>query len=412
MPWENSPAIVLPIYALIVAVGIILILKLSKDKTRKISTLRLFIQAVALVAVFMGLILGPFNQPLFLPLGPAPRDRLVGTEILGNQFPDGISLPILACYYPSGRTVTCAIWQMQAYVFPFWNQNRGYEVIYSTSGLEKIGIVIGMLVVASVILGRFFCGWLCPFGLYQDVLTRIRKYAKRRHLSFSVKTNAKLGQSRYIIIAAFMLLSVIFASYAIFGTELVPGTRPGGPQGVEAGIVSNINEPFCLVCPMRPLCVLAENAVGAMKYSYVSQITYGPLWISGGYISSINLTILAIITILAIAYRRFWCRICPLGGLTALFSTFTPFKQIALTKLQKDEHKCTKCGICKRVCPTQATDMFEKKGGDVTESKCMLCARCVEICPYEGALELKFAGKTLLKSRNWLQQGQTKMAAD
>ena len=184
MPWENSPAIVLPIYALIVAVGIILILKLSKDKTRKISTLRLFIQAVAVVAVFMGLILGPFNQPLFLPLGPAPRDRLVGTEFLGNQFPDGISLPILACYYPSGRTVTCAIWQMQAYVFPFWNQTRGYEVIYSTSGLEKLAIVIGMLVVASVVLGRFFCGWICPFGLYQDILTRIRKVRKAASSKF------------------------------------------------------------------------------------------------------------------------------------------------------------------------------------------------------------------------------------
>ena len=408
MPWENSPAIVLSAYALIVAVGIIVILKLSRDKTRKISTLRLFIQIAAVVAVFMGLIIGPFNQPLFLPLGPAPRDRLLGTDVLGNQFPDGISLPILACYYPNGRTVTCAIWQMQAYIFPFWSQPRGYEVIYSTSGLEKLGIVIGMIIAASVVLGRFFCGWLCPFGLYQDVLTRIRKFVRRRHLSFSEKTNTKLGQSRYIIIAVFILLSVIFASYAIFGAELVPGTRPGGPQGTEAGIVGYINEPFCLVCPMRPLCILAESAVGAMKYSYVSQITYGPLWIAGQYVTSINLSILIAVTILALAYRRFWCRICPLGGLTALFSTFTPFKQIALTRLQKDEHKCTKCGVCKRVCPTQATAMYAQKGGDVTESKCMLCARCVEICPYEGALELKFAGKSMMKSRNWLQ-GQTKI---
>ena len=407
MPWENSPVIVLSVYALIVAVGIIVILKLSKDKTRKISSLRLFIQIAAVVAVFMGLIIGPFNQPLFAPLGISPRDRLLGTDILGNQFPDGISLPILACYYPNGRTVTCAIWQMQAYIFPFWSQSRGYEVIYSTSGLEKLGIVIGLIVVASVVLGRFFCGWLCPFGLYQDVLTRMRKFARRRHLSFSEKTNAKLGQSRYIIIAVFMLLSVIFASYAIFGAELIPGTRPGGPQGVEAGIVSNINEPFCLVCPMRPLCVLAECAIGAMKYSYVSQITYGPLWISGGYISSINIAVLIVITILALAYRRFWCRICPLGGLTALFSTFTPFKQIALTRLQKDEHKCTKCGVCKRVCPTQATQMYEKKGGDVTDSRCMLCARCVEICPYEDALKLTFAGKTVVKSRNWLEEKKT-----
>ena len=74
----------------------------------------------------MGLIIGPFNQPgsLFYPLGVSPRDRLIGGDILGNQFPDGISLPILACYYPNGRTVTCAIWQLQAYVFPFWNATQ------------------------------------------------------------------------------------------------------------------------------------------------------------------------------------------------------------------------------------------------------------------------------------------------
>jgi len=100
MPWENSPAIVLSAYALIVVVGIIVILKLSKDKTRKISTLRLFIQVAAVVAVFMGLLLGPFNVPLYAPLGTAPRDRLLGTDVLGNQFPDGISLPILGLLLP------------------------------------------------------------------------------------------------------------------------------------------------------------------------------------------------------------------------------------------------------------------------------------------------------------------------
>jgi polyferredoxin len=297
---------------------------------------------------------------------------------------------------------------LQAYVFPFWNANvRGYEVYYTTTGLEKIAIVIGMLVVASVILGRLFCGWLCPFGLYQDLLTRIRKSAKLRHLSFSDKTSSKLGQSRYIIIAVFMILSVIFASASIFGTQLIPGTNVGGPEGTEAGIVSNINEPFCLVCPMRPLCILAEVGIGQINWSYISQIAYGPFWITGFYLTSINVAILIAVTILALAYRRVWCRICPLGAITALFSTFTPFKQIALTKLQKDEHKCTKCGVCKRVCPTQATAMYSQRGGDVTESRCMLCARCVELCPYEGALELKFAGKSLMKSRNWLEENKS-----
>jgi formate hydrogenlyase subunit 6/NADH:ubiquinone oxidoreductase subunit I len=50
--------------------------------------------------------------------------------------------------------------------------------------------------------------------------------------------------------------------------------------------------------------------------------------------------------------------------------------------------------------------MYAQKGGDVTESRCMLCARCVEICPYEGALKLTFAGKTLMTSRNWLQENK------
>jgi polyferredoxin len=141
-----------------------------------------------------------------------------------------------------------------------------------------------------------------------------------------------------------------------------------------------------------------------MKFSYVSKIATGPLWTEGFYITSINLAVLAAITILSLVYRRFWCRICPLGGLTGLFSSFTPFKQIALARLNKNEEKCTKCGVCKRVCPTQATDVYEKKGGDVTESRCILCARCVEMCPYEGALTLKVAGKPLMNSRNWLEQ--------
>jgi len=112
--------------------------------------------------------------------------------------------------------------------------------------------------------------------------------------------------------------------------------------------------------------------------------------------------VLIIVTILSLAYRRFWCRICPLGALTALFSTYRPFRHIALTKIEKSEEKCTKCGVCKRVCPTQVTEIYDRKGGDVTVSNCMLCLRCVEMCPYKDALQFKFAGKTITSSRNWL----------
>jgi len=404
MTWELPSNIVLPIFAAIILLGIYLILKLAKNKTSKISSLRLFIQINSVFAIFMGLILGPFDIPLWQPIGPSPRSLLIGSTFLKNQFPDGISVPFLACYYSNGRTVTCSLWQLQAYIFPYWNYSNGYNAIYSTSGLEKIGIVIGLLVIASIILGKFFCGWICPFGLYMDVLTRIRKISRLRHLQFSKKTNMAISQSRYVIIAVILILSIIFASGAIFGTQLIPGTTPAGPTG-QSGIGGDLNEPFCLVCPMRPLCLLIESALGEIKFSYISQIaSESPFWIAGFYITSINLGVLTVVTILGLAYRRFWCRICPLGGLIALFSTFSPFKQIAMTRLSKNQQKCTSCGVCKRVCPTQATDVYEKKGGDVTESRCILCARCVEECPYEDALSLKFAGKTLMNSRNWLEQ--------
>jgi polyferredoxin len=376
-------------------------LKLTKNQ--KVSNLRFWVQIVAVFAIFFGLLIGPFNVPLYRPLGVSPRDRLIGANFFGNQFPDGLSVPVLACYVPNGRTVTCPIWQIQAYIFPFWDTGIGYDVFYSTSGLEKLAIVFGLVIGMSVILGRTFCGWLCPFGLYMDLITKIRNVFKIGHRTFSEKTNRMLRQFRFILIAAFLILSFIFASYSIFGIELIPGTIPGGPFGTEAGIVGFVNQPYCLICPMRPLSILTQSVLGFLNFSYIAEITYGPLYIAGHYLTSINLTIFVLVTIFAFYYRRFWCRICALGGLVDLFSTHWPFNQIALTRLEKNERKCTSCGICKRVCPTEVTEVYSKKGGDVTTSGCMLCFRCVEMCPEKEALNVQVARKTVLKSKNWLK---------
>lgn len=399
--WENFSIMIVISFLTTVAAGIFIILK-RKGKTKKVSNLRFFIQIAVVIVVFMGLVLGPFGIPRYLPLGISPRDRLVGADFFGHQFPDGLSVPILACYYPNGRTVTCPVWQIQAYIFPFWNTGRGYDVFYSTVGLERLAIVFGLVIGMSIVLGRVFCGWLCPFGLYMDLITRIRKFFRIPYRKLSDETNSVLGQFRFVIIALFIILSFIFGSYTIFGTEIIPGTIPGGPLGTEAGIVGFINEPYCLVCPMRPLSILIECVLGLMNFSYISQITYGPGYIAGQYLTSINVTVLVLITILSFVYRRFWCRICPLGGLTALFSTVTPFKKIALTRICKNETKCTKCSICERVCPTQVSEVYEKKGGDVTVSDCMLCFKCVEMCPEKDALKVEIAGKSVFRSRNWL----------
>ena len=140
-----------------------------------------------------------------------------------------------------------------------------------------------------------------------------------------------------------------------------------------------------------------------MNLNYALSRTTGLLLQTGWYFSSLNILILGIVTVGSFMVRRLWCRICPLGGLLALFNRFVPFKWASLLHLNKVEEKCTKCGICKRVCPPQVVTVYEEKGGDVTASDCILCFRCVEMCPYEDCLKIEVVGKPIYKSRNWLE---------
>ncbi len=383
----------------LISMGILAILIWVRDRTKRVTCLRIFIQAASIPLIFLGLIVGPFGLPQYPQVGNAPRDIVIGTEIFGRPFPDGLSVPVLACWYPSGRTVTCPIWQMQAYLYPFWETGVGFGwgIIYTTTGLERLAIVFGLVILMALLLGRAFCGWICPFGFYMDLLSYIRRAFGRPYRKMSDKVNVALKQLRYVIIAAFMIISVILGSKAIFGVQLVSGTEKGGY------LYSYASAPYCQVCPMRPLCVLCEVAIGAMNSTFVFSHTKGLFYEAGYYITSINMAVLVFVTISALAYRRLWCRICPLGGLTGLFSRFPPFKKISLLRLEKDKEKCTKCGICKRVCPPQIKEVYEKEGGDVTTSACILCLRCIEMCPYDDCLKLTLAGKIMFKSRNWLE---------
>jgi polyferredoxin len=372
----------------------------TRNKTRKITAIRTFVQVGLVFILFFGIFIDHYNYPI--PATQLATHELdIATNVLGVDMPDGLPAPFLACYYPCGRAVTCALWQIQTYIYPFFDVGGGWGVHYLSDGIARLAVVFGIIILAAVVLGRFFCGWVCPFGLYVDLLTRLRKALRIKRKKVSDKFSQHLHQLSYVILALILVLSIAFASQTLLGTQLVPGTEKGGY------INTYFAAPFCQVCPMKPLCLLAESSVGLMRMEWLWQNTTGQFLEVGFYLTATNLIILAIVSIAAFFFRRSWCQICPLGGLIALFNRFPPFKWISGVRLDKVEEKCTKCGVCKRVCPTQVVDVYEKKGGDVANSQCIYCLRCVEMCPQEDCLQFKVAGKKVVKSRNWLNKSDT-----
>jgi ferredoxin-type protein NapH len=372
----------------------------TRNKTRKISSFRFLIQVGLIFIIFFGIFVDHYLLPV--PASQiAPHEIEIGTNVFGVGMPDGLPAPFFGCFYPCGRTVTCALWQIQAYIYPFFDVGGGWGVHYDSTGLARLAIVFGVIILAAVVLGRVFCGWVCPFGLYVDLMTRLRKALRVKRRNFSDKFNERFHQLSYLILALIIILSVVFASQAVSGTQLVAGTQKGG------FVYTYFSAPFCQVCPMKPLCIIAETSVGLMRPAWVTQNTTGQFWQLGYYLTSTNLIILGLVTVAAFFFRRSWCKICPLGALIALFNRFPPFKWISGVRLNKVEEKCTKCGICKRVCPTQVKEVYEQKSGDVATSQCIYCLRCVEMCPNEDCLQFKFAGKTICKSRNWLNKSDS-----
>ena len=301
--------------------GILVILIWKKDRTRKLSYLRLFIQIVSLVGIFY--------------------------------------------------SFTIALW---------------------------LSVFFLVILAATLFSGRFFCGWICPFGLYMDLVALLRKKLGIRYWTLPERVNNSLHKLRYII-AAIMLISPLFL-----------GALAIGPQSELQALY--LRGPFrpvdIMLSPLEPLIVPFSGSIAnlgfiewSVSYPYARDIMF---YINVPLATSIIIYVFIALTLAStFMFRRFWCRFCPTGISLAAANRFKAFKWAPLLHINKTEEKCTKCGICKRVCPVQVTDVYEQKGGEIATSICLNCMRCVEMCPYEGCLKMNLAGKTIFKSRNWLE---------
>ncbi len=268
--------------------------------------------------------------------------------------------------------------------------------VFSYSSIIPMLYELIFIFAMTIFLGRFYCGWLCPFGLIMDLEVFVRRALKIRHRLIPDKFNIAIHKSRYAILLFFLLLPLL--QYALYPQEIMVSP-------LMAQLLAGYYRPYSIaIDPMIPFIVpwAGQIVLGPvnLSYPYAQEI----LTYLGANIGQIFAIIFVGLTLVGGFFvRRAWCRFCPTGASLAVVNRFKGFKWAPLLHIEKNEEKCTKCGVCKRVCQLQVNEVYDQKGGRIQTSQCMLCTRCVEMCPYEDALELRLGNRVLFKSRNWLE---------
>lgn len=260
-----------------------------------------------------------------------------GTIYTGNS--KVACVPVLNCYSCPGAWGSCPIGSMQAVV---------------DGGRHKMSFyVTGIIMLFGLIFGRFICGFLCPFGLIQDLLYKI----KTRKVKIKEKIDRPLRYLKYIILLLFVILLPTFAVND-FGMSLPYFCKYICPAGtLGAGLP--------LVAMNRSL----QNIVGSMFQ-----------W---------KVIIMLIILAISIIISRPFCKyICPLGAIYSLFNRFS------MITLELDENKCISCGKCAKKCPM---DIDPVK--DINSTECIKCGVCKSVCPAK-CIDFKRPGKKIELSKS------------
>ena len=229
-----------------------------------------------------------------------------------------ICSPGLGCYSCPAATGACPLGSLQNSIV--------------SANKSTVYYVFGIIMLYGLLLGRWICGFLCPFGLIQELLhkiptPKIRKGKFTRVLSFF----------KYFVLIFFVGLIPI--AYAVKDFPL-----PG----------------FCkYICPVGTL----EGALGLLS----NELNTGYLRMLGPLFTW-KFALMVSFLVACVFIFRFFCRfLCPLGALYGLFN------KISFVGVRVDKKSCSDCGICVNKCK-----MDIKHVGD---NECISCGECIDVCP-------------------------------
>lgn len=238
--------------------------------------------------------------------------------------------PGLNCYSCPGALGACPIGALQAVT-----GSKEYHVAL---------YVFGLLTVMGAFFGRLICGFLCPFGLVQDLLHKIPFPKKLR----------RLPGEKFLRCLRFAVLGILVL--------LLPMT---------VNNFMGLGDPwFCkYLCPAGTL----EAGIPLVLIQKDLQSAVGPLYFW-------KIAVLAVILIASVILYRPFCRyLCPLGAIYGFFNRF------ALYRYTVDPVKCIGCGECQKACGLEIPVRQKPNSMD-----CIRCGKCKSICP-TGAIQSSFS---------------------
>ena len=244
-------------------------------------------------------------------------------KIYGGKWKQ-LCVPGMNCYSCPGAKGSCPIGALQAVI-----GSPKFKFSY---------YVVGFLFFVGALIGRGVCGYLCPFGLVQDLLHKI-PFVKKIE---TFKGDKALRKAKYLILLVFVILLPLF---------LVDIIGQGAPY-------------FCkLICPVGmmeggiPLVLMNKSMRGAIGFLYAWK----------------GLILILTIFLSIVIYRPFCKYICPLGAIYSLFNS------VSLFRYTLDHQKCIHCGRCKAVCEMQCDPV--KNCNDL---ECIRCGKCKNACPVDA----------------------------